>query len=1405
MTDTALPALPSRRARARRAAVRTARWTGIGVLALIALLVIALFAVNTGAGKRYVVNQINALEFASGLDIDVGTIEGSLFGELTIRQIQVKDLKGTVFYAPEATLDWRPFAYFRNHIDIRALKIPKARLFRLPELRATGDPDAPLLPDIDIDIGSLEVGRLEIDPAVSGRQHLMRLAGGAKISDGRAQLGLAAITIAEGSLAGGDVLRLKLDAVPEANRFDVDARLTGPGNGFVAGMIGVDRPIDVFLGGRGDWAAWQGKAGATLAGDQVADLSILGKDGTFTVTGPFEAGQFLAPGILRNLLGSSTQMNLVTRFEQRRADTKLRLSSPSAAVAMEGVVDLANNQFDAVKLAARLSRPQAIAPNMTGQNVRLAAVLNGPFATPFVAYDLTASMLGFDQTRIEGLRARGRAKVDTNKIRIPVSGTARRIAGINPAFGSLLNNVRVDGTLNMAGASILSDDLKVRSDKLRGTVVLAANMARGEYRAGLQGQVDRYQVESVGLFDIDSKLDVVSRGQGFAIKGRVAARSRRIDMASARDILGGQAVGSANIDYGTNGILRLDTIRLTSPGLRITSGRGIYGPNGRIDFDLAGTSRQYGPVAVKLTGTSSRPDILLRAANPGFGLGLSNVEAFVRSTAAGYAITATGGSRYGPFNADIVLLSRSGPMTVDVRRLTVAGLDFRGRVQQTRAGPYQGQLDVSGQGLTGVVRLAASGQYQRADIDAHARDATIPGEPPITIRRGIIRGTAILYPGKPQITGDIQLAGVRRGGTAIEALRGRINYQNGSGGAQLIAQGRSGVPYRIAANVALSPELIRVAAKGTVNRIPFSLARPAEIYKQGADWVLRPATIAFPQGNVRLAGRYGNSLVLQTRMDQLDLSIVNAFIPNLGFAGKVTGSVDFIQGAGQSVPRGQARLNIANFTRTGIVTVATPVDIAFAGRLDGNGANSAAVIRRGGAVIGRMQARLSPLGGGSSWTERLMSAPLSGGIRYNGPAQVLWSLTGITGRSVSGPVGLAADFTGSINNPDVRGVVRANNLTFDDETYGTRITNLAIQGRFNEDRLRIVEMSGRAGSGTVTGSGTVGLSAAAGYPIDINLKLANARIARSNALGATATGEINVRNSPSGGALISGELALPTARYELTRSGAAQIAELEGVRRKGEPLQTPEEMAKRTGSDVPSIWKLDIRLRARSGVTVTGMGLDSDWAADLRITGTSAAPAIAGTATLIRGDYSFSGSRFELTEGEVDFDGSIPTNPRIRVAGTTELDGVDISVNVTGRGLDPQITFTSVPSLPQDEIMSRLLFGGSVTELSALQLVQLGASLNTLRGGGGGAMGRLRGATGLSRLRILGADEATGRGTALSAGFNLGKDIYLEVITDARGFTATQIEIALTRALSLLTQAGTQGATNVNLRYRKQY
>ena len=238
-----------------------------------------------------------------------------------------------------------------------------------------------------------------------------------------------------------------------------------------------------------------------------------------------------------------------------------------------------------------------------------------------------------------------------------------------------------------------------------------------------------------------------------------------------------------------------------------------------------------------------------------------------------------------------------------------------------------------------------------------------------------------------------------------------------------------------------------------------------------------------------------------------------------------------------------------------------------------------------------------------------------------------------------------------------------------------------------------------------------------------------------------------------------------------------------------------------------SVWRLDIRLNANNRVFVSGMGLESEWRAELAVQGTTATPALVGNIDLIRGTLGLAGRRFRVDQGHIAFLGSRPPNPQIDLAATAEIEDVNVTINVSGRANNPQIAFTSSPSLPQDEVMARILFGSSVTQISALQAVQLAASLNSLRGGSGGLnpLGQLRSATGIDRLRLIEADSATGRGTAVAAGMYLSDDIYVEIITDAKGFTATQLEISLSRSLSLLSQFSTNASNNASIRYHKDY
>ena len=1387
---------------------RIAKGVVITATGVVALALLVLFGINTDPGRRFVADQIGGYTTASGLNIKVGRIDGSLYGRMTLSDLRVSDPQGVFLDSPKLAVDWRPFAFASNHVDVRELVANAVNLRRRPVLKPTpSDPDAPLLPDLDIDVNRMRIGRFAIAAPVTGQPHVLSIDGVVHIADRRAQLVANATALRAPGVAGGDRLALKLDAVPDDDKLDVDVKLRAPVGGLVATMGGLKQPLALSVDGRGGWAAWQGRAIARLGDGELANLGLTSKSGHIEVRGTTRPGLYLA-GPVERLTAPALQVAIDTTLNERRADTRIKLQSSALAVDAGGVLDLANSRFGQFAVDAKLLTPGVIAPSVNGRDVTARVVLDGAFATPTVDYKIAAATLGFGDIAAQNLYAEGRATVNADRILVPVKARARRVTGLNAAVGGLANNVAIQGDFAISMPNILSDNLRIRSDNIDATAIVVANVQTGRYTGALKGRVNNYRVDSIGIIDLstDAKLVAGANG-GFGITGRVVAQTKQLFNDGARNFLGGNAVLRADVGYSPEGIVTFGGLRLNAPQFRITRGQGRFDPRtGAVAVNADAVSTQYGPLSARVTGSATNPVVVLRAAQPGVGVGLVDLQARVVGRNGAYAVTASGGTDYGPFTAD-VLVRPGAQLAVDVRRVVFAGIVANGRVVQTAAGPFAGALAFNGQGLNGNVRLASQGGNQRADVTARAYNAKLPGPVDFTIGRAIVDASIVMLPRAPQVVADVQLADTRYGPTVIQTARAKVNYVGGRGTAQALLTGSNGVPFRVAANARLAPDDYLVALQGMANGINFRTANPARIRKVAGDYRLAATRIDFDRGSARIAGAFGRTTSAQLRLDRLDLSVLSAFVPNLGISGQATGSVDYAQSGGSAIPTADARITVAQFRRTGLAAVSTPVDIVFAGKLLADGGEARALVKSGQTVVGRMLATLRPLPpGAGSWTTRLMSAPLAGGIRYNGPSSLLFSFAALEGQQLTGPIAVAADFSGRVSAPRLNGVIRADALTYDNETYGTRLSRMQLAGRFNNDRLEITRLAARAGDGTVEAQGSIGLAADSGFPIDLRATLNNARLADSDALAATTSGTVRLTNGPQGG-LIRGELTIPNARYQIIRQGAAEVPELTGIRRRS-AMRTPKATDRPAPAAPAGLFKLDLRVRADNQLFVSGMGLESEWEMDLRIGGTSTAPVITGGLDLIRGTYSFAGKRFEVSRGVIRFRVGALTDPDINIQATTTTDGITATLNVTGTGQRPQISFTSTPNLPQDEVLSRLLFGTNPENLSAMEAIQLASALNSLRGSGGGGLnplGKLRSATGFDRLRVLGADDTTGRGTSLAAGKYLTDDIYVEIVTDARGFTATQLEIALTRALSILTSTGSFGGSSGSVRYSKNY
>jgi translocation and assembly module TamB len=489
---------------------------------------------------------------------------------------------------------------------------------------------------------------------------------------------------------------------------------------------------------------------------------------------------------------------------------------------------------------------------------------------------------------------------------------------------------------------------------------------------------------------------------------------------------------------------------------------------------------------------------------------------------------------------------------------------------------------------------------------------------------------------------------------------------------------------------------------------------------------------------------------------------------------------------------------VRGLSRAGLVLASRPIDVGVNAVLGGGRAALRAVAVSEGKTIGRAQARFAPLGRGPILAE-LSNAPMLIQLRYGGPADTLWRLSGVEVFDLSGPVAIGADISGRLIDPQIRGSLRAEGARIESAVTGTVVERINASGRFNGPRLILSGISGATpGGGTLAGSGTVDFSGG-NAALDLRFEAARARLLDRDDIGATLTGPIAIRSNGVGGT-ISGKLHLNSGRFTLGRASAAASVPQIKVRNVGQDVDANIEVA----SLQP--WKLDLDV-AGGDLIVRGLGLDSRWTTDLDINGSVDSPRFTGRADLIRGEYEFAGRSFRLERGALKFRGESPPDPLLDIRAEAQVQGLDASVIVGGTGLKPEIRFASVPQLPQDELLSRILFGTSITNLSAPEALQLASAVAALQSGSGNLdpINAVRRAVGLDRLRILPADVATGQKTAISAGKYIGRKLFVEVITDGQGYSATRVEYQVTRWLSVLSSISTIGRTSANVRVSKDY
>lgn len=678
-------------------------------------------------------------------------------------------------------------------------------------------------------------------------------------------------------------------------------------------------------------------------------------------------------------------------------------------------------------------------------------------------------------------------------------------------------------------------------------------------------------------------------------------------------------------------------------------------------------------------------------------------------------------------------------------------------------------------GITGNLTFRPEGGKTRAALDIDAKDVVAAG-----------------------ITTSAQLAAT---GT-LDALNIKLGVQSPA---------VAGAPLSVSSTAFLDvpAKLLRLdTLEANYHEQPIRLQSPAKLsFADG--FSIEGLKLGAQQAVLEVDGRISPSLDARVSLSQVRPELINAFAPNLLASGTIR--MDAQVAGSFAEPNGKVHLEATGLRAANDAARGLPLtDVRADAALEGNTANVDVRLAAGKASQLAMTGR-APLSAAGA-----LDLKLAGNLDVG----LLNPLLEAGGRHATGTLAVDTTVTGAAADPEIGGTVKISNGSLRDYTQGVNLSNITGELTGSHGLLRIEKLTARAAPGDLAIEGTIGVLQPK-IPVDLKLTAKNAQPIASNIVTANIDADMHVTGTAREELEVGGTIRVNRADVEVPSGLPPNVAVLD-VRRPGQKAPPKPEK--------PLVIRLNINVDAPRQILVKGRGLDAELGGELRIRGTSDEPRVGGGFELQRGFFTLASSKLTFSNGTVTFSGTGLKNridPTLDFTASTQVVDVTATVRITGLADAPKIELSSTPDLPQDEILARLLFGQSASQLSALQVVQIGAALATLGGGGGGAslnpVAKIQKALGLDRLSVgsaastgpAGAQQSTG--ASIEAGRYVSSRVFVAVKESTTGASQLVVDVDLTRHLKIQTKLGNgntsaQGTTpendpgsSVGLAYQFEY
>jgi translocation and assembly module TamB len=428
---------------------------------------------------------------------------------------------------------------------------------------------------------------------------------------------------------------------------------------------------------------------------------------------------------------------------------------------------------------------------------------------------------------------------------------------------------------------------------------------------------------------------------------------------------------------------------------------------------------------------------------------------------------------------------------------------------------------------------------------------------------------------------------------------------------------------------------------------------------------------------------------------------------------------------------------------------------------------------------GRASGQLLAVRGAGSWSEM----PLQAKLIADSTALGLLNLYVPEIDRSAGDLSMDFDFGGTVGAPLVNGVLRLERGELDFYQINLALRDIDAEARLIDNRIAL-QSSARAGQGSIRadadlewrGSLPFGSLRIRGADIPI-IDLPEARITATPNLEFKVTGR---------DLLATGTVLVPSARLTPVDLTGAVSTSTDEIIVGAEPVDPSSSF--RVSSD--------IKLTLGDRVTVDSFGLSGRVAGNINVRSTpDGVNRGSGELGVVEGKYAALGRRLDIERGRLIFSGGLINDPGVDIRATKEFPDVKAGVNVRGTLREPRMSFFSEPSLPQSQVVSLILAGGTIETTQSGDSTS-SASRNALLAQGGAILAQQLG----QRIGIedVGIEQNLANETSLVFGKYLSSRLYVSYgISLAETLNTLKLRYSINDRWTVRTEAGKEVSADV--------